>query len=281
MTLLTLLASGAVGPKTLWDPTIIGILAVAAGVFLFMGSTYLLLATNVGARLGFLVALAGLSGMMVILSTLWLTTNTPLNSPKGREGKWLVKEVLSDPTKSMYPTVRDIGSQEVLPADKAATIKPFVDAALVTVTPPANETPPEQPFAKYTSASYYLTERPVDKNGDPLVPGEEPWGTRTIGGGSKAIFWHNPWYAVVEFCDVKTKPDNKYLALGEVPDAVCKPGAPHQYAVLLRDYGSLRLPPAMYLVGSLALFLMSLFGLHNYEKDQRARKAAALVPAKA
>ena len=74
--------------KTLWDPTIVGILAPVAGVFLFCGSVYLLLSTNLGARLGFLVSAAALSGFMVLLSTLWLTTSTPLESPKGRTAAW-------------------------------------------------------------------------------------------------------------------------------------------------------------------------------------------------
>ena len=48
------LASSA-GEKTLWDPTILGVLVVLSAVGLFCGSVYLLLATNLGARLGFLV----------------------------------------------------------------------------------------------------------------------------------------------------------------------------------------------------------------------------------
>ena len=78
-----LLASTA-GEKGLWDPFILGVLVVIAALGLFCGSVYLLLATNLGARLGFLVAAASLTGFMVLLSMLWLTTQTPLNSPRGR-----------------------------------------------------------------------------------------------------------------------------------------------------------------------------------------------------
>ena len=39
--------------KTLWYPTILGILVVVAGIVLFCGSVYLLLGTNLGARLGY------------------------------------------------------------------------------------------------------------------------------------------------------------------------------------------------------------------------------------
>ena len=49
--------------KTLWYPTILGILVVVAGIALFCGSVYVLLATNLGARLGFLVAFTALMGL--------------------------------------------------------------------------------------------------------------------------------------------------------------------------------------------------------------------------
>src|SRR5436309_9658151 len=74
--------------KTLWDPTILGILAVLSGVVLFCGSVYLLLATNLGARLGFLIAATALSGLLTLIAVLWVTTQTPLESPKGRVAAW-------------------------------------------------------------------------------------------------------------------------------------------------------------------------------------------------
>ena len=71
------------GRKNLWNPTILGVLIVLSAVGLFCGSSYLLLGTNLGARLGFLVAGACLTGFLVLLSTLWFTTATPLDQPEG------------------------------------------------------------------------------------------------------------------------------------------------------------------------------------------------------
>jgi hypothetical protein len=79
---------------------------------LFCGSVYLLLATNLGARLGFLVAAASLSGFLVLLSILWMTTFTPLESPKGRDSSWKVKEVVSAPADATTTAVHNI-KQEV------------------------------------------------------------------------------------------------------------------------------------------------------------------------
>ena len=86
--------------KGLWYPTILGVLVVVAGVVLFMGSVYLLLGTNLGARLGFLVTFTGLAGFMVILTLLWCTTASPLNTLKGRPPAWEVQQVIKDIDKS-------------------------------------------------------------------------------------------------------------------------------------------------------------------------------------
>src|SRR3546814_5128049 len=54
-----------------FDPTIRGIRAVGVGVVVLMGSVYLLLATNTGTRLGFLLALTGFFGWMAIMGSIW------------------------------------------------------------------------------------------------------------------------------------------------------------------------------------------------------------------
>ncbi len=54
-----------------FDPEIRGILVVATGAIVLMGSVWLLLATNSGIRLGTLLALAGFFGWMVIMGAYW------------------------------------------------------------------------------------------------------------------------------------------------------------------------------------------------------------------
>jgi hypothetical protein len=75
-----------------WTPGIRGILTVAVGVAVLMGSVYLLLATNLGARLGLLVALAGLFGFMVIITFIWWL-QPPAIGPRGNSPRWEVVEV--------------------------------------------------------------------------------------------------------------------------------------------------------------------------------------------
>ena len=54
-----------------WDPQIRGFLAVLVGVVVLMGSVYLLLGTNLGARLGFLVAISWIFGWCTIMGLTW------------------------------------------------------------------------------------------------------------------------------------------------------------------------------------------------------------------
>src|SRR3982074_2479542 len=114
-------ASEGIPHPTLWYPTILGVLVVVAGIALFCGSAYLLLATNLGARLGFLIAAAALSGFMVLLSALWLTTAAPLHTLRGRVRSWKVVAQADSLDQVNIPAVRNIDKQgkTVDPAEAA------------------------------------------------------------------------------------------------------------------------------------------------------------------
>lgn len=73
-----------------WDPGFRGILVVFVGTVVLAGSVYLLLATNNGARLGFLLALTGLAGWMMIMGIVWAMYGIGY---QGRVATWKVEEV--------------------------------------------------------------------------------------------------------------------------------------------------------------------------------------------
>jgi hypothetical protein len=75
-----------------YDPQIRGFLIVLVAVFALCGSTYLLVATNTGARLGFLLAAAGLMGWITVLSFVWTVYGI---GPKGSEPAWKVTSVVA------------------------------------------------------------------------------------------------------------------------------------------------------------------------------------------
>jgi len=72
-----------------WNPGVRGVLIVVVAVGILMGSVYLLLATNSGARLGFLLALTGLFGWMSIMGVTWSIYGI---GKKGVAPVWVVKE---------------------------------------------------------------------------------------------------------------------------------------------------------------------------------------------
>ena len=75
-----------------WDPQIRGFLAVLVGVVVLMGSVYLLLGTNLGARLGFLVAISAIFGWCTLMGvTWWVYGNIGM---LGEARHWEVEEIV-------------------------------------------------------------------------------------------------------------------------------------------------------------------------------------------
>ncbi|HET9730709.1 MAG TPA: hypothetical protein VFR41_14865 [Acidimicrobiia bacterium] len=271
MATLSFLGAEAIKHPNLWNPTMIGILTVLCAVGLFCGSVYLLLSTNLGARLGFLVAAAGLTGFMVLLTTLWLTTsgsptgNSDLDPPHGNSPTWKVLEVVDTPAAAQRTAVQNIAtsgtkitSQECkvdTPPPQCSLIvqaKPAIDAALVTAATVAGQEPPNQPLAQFGSSTDYL----IDFDG---------YQSYEMGGGTKNFFWHNPKYAAIQFC--QSKPN--------VTPPTCDPLQNTQYVILERNLGSIREPVVAYWIASLILFAAAVLGLHWWEQDERARRKAA------
>jgi hypothetical protein len=247
--------------KSLWYPTVLGILIVVAAVALFCGSVYLLLTTNLGARLGFLIAAAGLTGMMCLLSLLWLTTASPLDTLKGRQPTWKAIAQVDSLKASDIPAVRSIKTEgrAVDPAEQA-NIKAAADAVLVVPTATGGEKAPAPGrFAKFQQATDYVVSD-----------------TREVGGSSpnplKLQFSHKPLYAVVQICPVK----NVRTASGAAPPTpTCDTTKPVSYLVFERDLGTMRVPPLVVFVASVVLFAVSLLGLHWRERDLQEMAAEA------
>jgi uncharacterized membrane protein len=258
--------------RTLWYPTILGVLVVVAAVVLFVGSIYLMLGTNMGARLAFLTTFSGLMGLMVVLTALWITTASPLNTLRGSVPRWEIKEVVSDLGKARTEAVRNIQDEgiEVEPIE-AANVKAAVDEGLVTKVDNAVEkfTPEDNQFALFGAVTDYLTTN-----------------TWEIGGSSPSWldgqFTHTPKFAVVEFCGAaeNTQP------FGVAPDApsCAAEGTANAknngFVVLEYNLGDVRLPPLIAFLSSVILFVLSLLMFGWYEKDKRAEAAARSESAK-
>ena len=80
-----------------WEPELRGILIVIIGVVVLCGSVYLILGTNIGARLGFLVAFAGLAGWMFLMGAIWWIVRHRPQGPRAVVEAGARSTVIQDP----------------------------------------------------------------------------------------------------------------------------------------------------------------------------------------
>lgn len=265
-----LLASEGIQNPDLWYPTLLGFLVVASAIVLFCGSAYMLLATNLGAKLGFLVAAGALSGFMMLLSALWVMTSSPLNTFKGRVPAWAPVELIgSDLARSTVPEVTLITSDtSPLDTSEAANIKAAVDGTVVTLAEADGEDhAPDNEFARFESSTDYLVTAAYEVGGggefDVSVNGDWP---------VLHASFHDPTYAVATVCPVLDQP----VPFGDpIPEPACDPDGEVINVVFERDLGSLRTPPAVAFVASGILFGLCLLGMHWRERDLAAANTAA------
>ncbi len=251
----TSLASEGAKADGLWDPMLRGLLVLAFAVLLFCGSVYLLLGTNLGARLGFLVTFSGLMGFMTLLSLFWATTATPITSLHGEEKHWEVKEVIEGGYgASSFQDVRTIERTGEKSDDAEANeIRATVDTALA---PPDTAPEEEKVNQKFQDSSQYV------QVGSAL----------RIGGGRSSLVRNRPLYAVMTV----QQATKKLNVIGEEePTKDADPTKPLYSVILVRNLGSMRLPPIVTFLGSALLFGLSLLALHWHEQNQREAAATA------
>lgn len=96
-----------------WEPEIRGALTVILAVAILCGSIYLILATNTGSRLGFLLAFTGLMGWMLLMGIIWTMYGIGL---KGDDPHWEVTEVVvGDLAQAETERARALDDWEALP----------------------------------------------------------------------------------------------------------------------------------------------------------------------
>jgi hypothetical protein len=96
-----------------FDNDIRGILVVIVGTVVLMGSIYLIISTNVGMRLGFLITMAALFGWMFLLGIMWWMYGIGLI---GRAPAWAATEINFNRTAELETQVaRSLPPSDELP----------------------------------------------------------------------------------------------------------------------------------------------------------------------
>lgn len=250
-----------------WDPQIRGAAIVFAGMVLLPGSVYLLLATNLGAKMGFVIALTGLAGWMTIMGAVWLVFGIGL---KGPAPEWKVQEAFTGPvSQSLLKVTEDF------PGGKWEEMRTG-DAQLADAQAKSDEllAPGAAPAAGEHGGG---EEKP-----DPIAerfesPFSDPADYVLLNGykyGGEKYFLtlrHRPHYVLVQ-----VKP-----ALFKEAPAGFKPqpdlSAETTTVLMVRDLGHLRLPPFLVMMFSGIVFGVCCWNLH--ERDKEIMRARALVPA--
>ncbi len=263
-----------------WEPELRGILTVIIGTVVWMGSIYLILGTNLGARLGFLVALTGLMGWMALMGMVWWMYGIGLKGdvPEWTQvpGQTVIQEV--DLLHQAGVLDRPIDVDDADPVTAAEAVRAQLENQ---GWDQVDESAPEFGQAQ-ASAGVFLEEEGALGPGEFQVtavyevdpPAESAYPKLGPNGEFDQIaFFHKPYYTLVEvapFVELRTEAGRAPIA-PEVDET-----QPRQYVYMIRDLGSLREPAAYITIGSTIMFLVLCFFLHRRDRivaENRSRKA--------
>jgi hypothetical protein len=263
-----------------WQPELRGILITIIAVFTFCGSCYFLLSTNLGARLGFLVAFAALAGWMFLMGATWWAYGKGLLGPDASWAPINGRTVLQTPD-----AVNDsgaLGDPVIVDANADPTsAAEAIDSGFVKDGWKRLDSSLPSFQQAGSAASVLLEESGAMANGEfQVVNVFDKGGQRSPqlfdGKVDFLAFFHEPHYAVVEVAPLvpqRTEP-GRAPAKPEI-DATRS----HQYVYMIRDLGAKRKPAGFITVGSLAVFLMLCYLLHTRDRRVLANRSAKALPA--
>ncbi|HET6772817.1 MAG TPA: hypothetical protein VFH36_05870 [Acidimicrobiales bacterium] len=278
-----------------WTPEIRGILSVLVGVVVLMGSVYLLLATNLAQRLGFLVALAAVFGWLTIHGTMWLIY-PPGTGPAGRGPAWEVDEIVyGDLSESLLDKAHKLDVSTLPTPEEVDDLEPEDVAALNEEH--ANELGGWE-LLSASDASRGEAQTAVDALlAEGIVPGLEEADSRVFtyafetGGkperesdavvdrvtnriGNTLRLTHPPHYAIVQ---LRPAVDPGEPVPGEAPPVPeADEDAQVVSAVLVRDIGQRRLPAALIVTASGLTFGLLCVMLHQRDRRVAEHRSAPL-----
>ncbi|MFT4656156.1 MAG: hypothetical protein ACJAXA_000516 [Candidatus Aldehydirespiratoraceae bacterium] len=258
-----------------WDPELRGLLTVVIGVVMLMGSVYMIMATNMGSRLAFLVALAGFAGWMMLMGATWWIYGIGLRGPDPSWQPVAGATILQD-----TDALRSGGVLEVLPTvpddatavDEAAAVgvglrnEGFI--VLDTASPAFGQAQASastflEAEGVFSAGGYTITDI-YDIGGD-RYPKIEAGNIPGLTNESLDFFAfrHEPHYVLAEaapYVQVRTE-------AGRAPvSPTIDDTRQRQYVYMIRDLGARRQPAVVLTLGGGAIFLSLCYLLHRRER---------------
>ena len=264
-----------------WDPEIRGIIVVLCMFLTLCGGTYLVIGTNLGARLGVLISVAALFGWMAMMGAVWWIYGIGL---KGREPTWKPAtpiSIIRDGTLLSNAEVID-GPIKVAagssPAEVAAPVKKQLEAEkwvrLDDADPRRGQAAASaddiiQNKAKEFAAGEYLTLSVYDRGGErsPKINDSLDF----------LAFRHAPRYALVEIAPLLPQRTEPARAPAK---PVIDSSQPHRYLLMIRDLGTKRQPAIFITLGSSLIFGILCWLLHRRDRFVLANATGELNSAK-
>jgi hypothetical protein len=266
-----------------WEPELRGVLTVLIGTAVWMGSVYLILGTNLGARLGFMVSFAGLAGWMALMGGVWWIYGIGLQGelPSWRQvpGSTVIQEVdLLYQAGVLDEPIQFTADDD--PAEAAAAVRAQLESQGWTFV---EASAPEFGQAE-ASATVFLEEEGAFAPGEFQVtnvlevnpPAESAWPKLGPNGEfDQLAFFHEPYFTLVEVAplvELREEPGRAPLA----PEIDTE--RQRQYVYMIRDLGSLREPAAYITIGSTIVFVAMCWLLHRRDRivaENRAKQAVA------
>ena len=256
-----------------WQPELRGIFVVAIAVSVLIGGTYLVVGTNVGARLGVLIVLAALFGWMMIMGSIWWIYGIGLKGPVGTWKPAHPITIVRDPSNLAVAgvvgaTVSDAQSAATQLQDEGWKLLDEADPQRGQAVAASDEI--LQFEAKEFAAGEYLTVAVYNRGGE-----RWPKINDTL---DFVAFFHKPHYSLVEIAPVVPQ----RVEPGRAPSRpVIDTAQPHRYVYMLRDLGAKRQPSILITFGSALIFFLLCFVLHRRDLALRKNLAAELVTNKA
>lgn len=255
-----------------WEPGIRGIVSVLAMVVVLIGGSYLVVGTNLGARLGFLIILSALFGWMTLMGAVWWTYGIGL---KGPEPSWKPADPVTIIRDSALLTSAGVLDGSI--ADSSVP-KQKAEAASAKLQEEGwrllSESDPQRGQAVASSDAILQIEAEEFAAGDYLSVAVFDRGGERYPKINDALdfvaFFHKPRYALVEVVPVvpqRTEP-------GRAPArAVADETQEHRYVYMVRDLGAKRQPAIFITFGSGLIFAILCWLLHRRDLALRENLA--------
>lgn len=288
-----------------FDPFFRGLLSVLVGVVVLVGGTYLLVATNTGARSGMMIACAGLFGWMFLMGIIWTIYGIGW---AGTAPTWELVEINVDDAEDNDDGLlfSEVEVAQGLAGADVSVDNPDPDAAQVEALELAANT--DLGGWRYlatsngirgeaqASADAFLVEEGIYETGEYLplqFGGFTAGGKPVLPEGANQLdrvahFFNetflNPIHSqelmIIQAQQIIAKPSFPGQA---PPIAEVDPAAPLISVIMERDRGGpfpslisgLRFTPFMFTVANLLLFAVFAWALHNRDRRQELIRAAA------